>query len=167
MLDIYQKCHPETYKNIINETSMIEVKTIFLENNNVQRLPVYATSGSAGFDFYSVEDALIKSKDVVVIKTGISLEIPQGFELQVRSRSGLAAKNKIFVLNAPGTIDSDYRGEVCIILANLSDQDFLVSKGDRIAQGVVSRYEKVQFTLSKSLSETDRGSNGFGSSGIK
>jgi len=169
MLEIYQKINDIDYEFLIRRShlKMTEIKIVFSENNEIKRLPVYATNGSAGFDLYSVEDLSIKPKDIAVVKTGISIEIPSGFEVQIRSRSGLAAKSKVFVLNSPGTIDSDYRGEVCVILANLSDNDFVISKGDRIAQAVLSKYEIAKFTLLDSLSETSRGANGFGSSGLK
>ena len=120
-----------------------------------------------GFDLYSVDDIIIPPKEVSIIRTGISAEIPSGFEMQIRSRSGLAAKSKVFVLNAPGTIDSDYRGEICVILANFSDKDFEVLKGHRIAQAVIAKYEKADFNLVESLTNTERGDSGFGSSGIK
>ena len=145
----------------------MEIKIIFLENNTVQKVPLYATEGSAGFDLYSVDDIIIPPKEVSIIRTGISAEIPSGFEMQIRSRSGLAAKSKVFVLNAPGNIDSDYRGEICVILANFSDKDFEVLKGHRIAQAVIAKYEKADFNLVESLTNTERGDSGFGSSGIK
>ena len=103
----------------------------------------------------------------VIVKTGLFIELPIGYEAQVRPRSGLAAKSGVTVLNAPGTIDADYRGEIGVILVNLSDKTFTVEHGDRIAQLVVAKYERAEWSLTESLSETDRGSGGFGSTGIQ
>ncbi len=135
--------------------------------SNSAELPEYKTSGSAGFDVKSNEDKTIKAGKWALISTGIFVEIPLGFEIQVRSRSGLAFKSGIFVLNSPGTIDSDYRGEIKIILANFSDDDFEVSKGDRIAQLVVSKVFQAEIIETKNLSETQRSDGGFGHTGIK
>ena len=143
----------------------MEIKIIFLENNTVQKVPLYATEGSAGFDLYSVDDIIIPPKEVSIIRTGISAEIPSGFEMQIRSRSGLAAKSKVFVLNAPGTIDSDYRGEIKICLVNLSNDPFTIKDGERIAQMVIACHETAQFVLVTKLSETERGEGGHGHTG--
>ena len=131
-------------------------------------LPRYVTEGSAGMDvFAAIENGMtIKPGGIVLIPTGIAIALERGYECQVRSRSGLAAKNGIFALNAPGTIDSDYRGEVKIILANFGNEDFLINRGDRIAQLVVAKYEKVEWEIVKELPITIRGEGGFGSSGI-
>lgn len=129
-------------------------------------IPEYQTSGAAGFDFHSVEECVIGFKEWKLIKTGLAFEIPNGFELQVRPRSGLALKNGISVLNSPGTIDSDYRGEVGIILINHSKEDFCIKVGDRIAQGVIAEVMQVGFEVTDELSQTARGADGFGSSGI-
>ncbi len=135
-------------------------------------IPQYQTDGSSGFDFHAIEDIIIHSGDTVLVKTGLSFEIPKGFELQVRPRSGMSLKTKLRVANSPGTIDSDYRGEVCIIMDNISHRDpypftesALITKGDRIAQGVICPIIRAQFEEVEELSSTDRGEGGFGSSG--
>jgi len=131
------------------------------------KLPVYKTQGAAGADICSNEDLVIKSGARAVVATGLFPEIPDGYELQVRSRSGLAAQNGLFVLNSPGTIDSDYRGEIKVILANLGDEDFVISKGDRIAQIILSPVLQAHFVETDELSESSRGEGGFGSTGVK
>ncbi len=130
-------------------------------------LPKYQTSGSAGMDVYAAieENIVIESGKTKMIPTGLAIALPQGYECQVRSRSGLAAKSGIFALNAPGTVDSDYRGEIKIILSNFSDNDFTISKGDRIAQLVITKYEQVSWVEKENLDETERGVGGFGSTG--
>ncbi len=130
-------------------------------------LPHYATDGSAGMDIYAAVDEpiTIDPQSTVLIPTNIVIELEVGYECQVRSRSGLAIKNGIFALNAPGTIDSDYRGEVKIILSNFGKEPFVVSRGDRIAQLVFAKYEKATFVEVSELSETKRGAGGFGSTG--
>lgn len=131
-------------------------------------LPVYASDGAAGADVkaYLKEPILIKPGTSCLIPTGLRLAIPPGFEIQVRPRSGLALKNQITVLNTPGTIDSDYRGEVGVILINHGKQDFIVTPGMRIAQLVVAPVILGNFVLAKELIETSRGSGGFGHTGI-
>lgn len=129
-------------------------------------IPKYASSQAAGFDFHALESYIIRSGEHALIKTGLAMEIEVGYEIQVRSRSGLALKHKLMVLNSPGTIDSDYRGEIMIIIANFG-KDFEIKKGDRIAQGVVNRLPQVEIEEVKKLSQTQRGANGFGSTGIK
>ncbi len=131
-------------------------------------LPRYATNGSAGMDICaSLEaDMTIARGAIVLIPTGLSIALPHGYECQVRSRSGLAAKNGIFTLNSPGTIDSDYRGEIKVILANFGSEPFVVKHGDRIAQLVVARYESVEWREVEELGATDRNIGGFGSTGI-
>ena len=128
--------------------------------------PEYQTSGSAGCDLKASSDLVVRAGQRTVVGTGLKVEIPPGFEGQVRSRSGLAAKNGIIVLNSPGTVDSDYRGEVKVILFNTSNEDFFVKKGDRIAQLVFSQVFHATFSKSEDLSKTVRGGGGFGSSGI-
>ena len=129
-------------------------------------LPEYKTSGAAAFDFESVIDIIINPNETKIIPTGLAFEIPDGYELQVRPRSGLSAKTKLRVSNSPGTIDSDYRGEVCIILDNISSEEsYTINKGERIAQGVISKVEKITFEEVENLSETERGEAGFGSTG--
>jgi len=131
-------------------------------------LPHYATEGSAGMDIYAAIDSpiIIEPNSTVLIPTSIAISLPIGFECQVRSRSGLAAKHGIFALNAPGTIDSDYRGEIKIILSNFSKEPFVINRGDRIAQLVIARFEKIEWEILDKLDETSRGSGGFGSTGI-
>lgn len=131
-------------------------------------VPAYKTSGAAGADVCALIDSpvTIPAGKRAVVPTGLFFEIPEGYEVQVRPRSGLAAKNGITVLNTPGTIDSDYRGELMIILINLGDKDFVINSGDRIAQIVVAPVTQGVFELTDSLSETERGAGGFGSTGV-
>ena len=130
-------------------------------------LPKYETTGSSGMDLSAnIEETVsIAPGKISVIPTGISVSIPNNFEIQIRPRSGLAAKNQISVLNTPGTIDSDYRGEIKVILINLSEKIFLVKKGDRIAQMILCPVVKAKLTEVDSLDDTSRGSSGFGSTG--
>lgn len=145
---------------------MIEIK---VQNCSKNDLPTYATHGSSGFDLRAdvPRVTVLPPGERAVIPTGLHFEIPEGYELQVRSRSGLAVKNGIFVLNSPGTVDSDYRDEVCVILCNLGDQNFEIKPGDRIAQGVIVGVEKASLIeVSEVSREEDRG-GGFGSTGIE
>lgn len=146
---------------------MLEIKVKKLDNK-IEKLPKYETEGSAGFDLRARidEDVVVKAGEVKLIKTGLAFELPEGYEGQIRSRSGLALKNNLFVLNSPGTLDSDYRGEICIILANFGKNDFVVTDGMRLAQMVISKYEKVEIKEVSELSDTKRGTGGFGSTGI-
>ena len=132
-------------------------------------VPAYKTSGAAGADVcaYLDKPVTIKKGTRAMIPTGLFCAIPDGYEIQVRPRSGLAAKNGVTVLNAPGTIDSDYRGEICVILINLGDEDFTVQNGDRIAQLVVAPVTQGIFVRAEQLDETERGAGGFGSTGVK
>lgn len=130
-------------------------------------LPVKQSKGAAGFDLYANEAAVIKPCENKLVKTGFSLELPSGFEAQIRSRSGLALKNKVFVLNSPGTIDEDYRGEVGIILMNLGAADFTIKKGDRIAQMIISELPSIILEEVSELAATPRGEGGFGSTDKK
>ena len=132
-------------------------------------LPKYETTGSSGLDLTAnIEGSIsIEPGKISIIPTGISVSIPKNFEIQIRPRSGLAAKSQISVLNTPGTIDSDYRGEIKVILINLSEKVFLVKEGARIAQMVLCPIVKAKLTEVKSLDDTDRGSGGFGSTGEK
>ncbi|MBQ9548487.1 MAG: dUTP diphosphatase [Bacteroidales bacterium] len=138
-------------------------------NKGSNPLPAYATGLSAGMDVRAnnAEPITLAPLGRALVPTGLYLEIPAGFEVQVRPRSGLAAKKGITVLNAPGTIDADYRGEVCVILVNLSDQPFVVERGERIAQLVLARHETIEWEEVADLSETGRGSGGFGSTGTR
>ena len=129
-------------------------------------IPQFKTEGSAGMDVQSREDFILKPGHFKIVKTGLSCAVEPGYELQVRPRSGLAAKNGVTVLNTPGTIDSDYRGELKVILINLSDRDFVVNSGERIAQIIVSPVTVADFKITDSLSDTQRGEKGFGSTGV-
>ncbi len=131
-------------------------------------LPTYQSEGSAGMDIVAAVDEpmTVAPGEIVLVPTGLAIALPMGFECQVRSRSGLALKHGIFALNSPGTIDSDYRGEIKIILANFGREPFVISRGDRIAQLVVARYERIEWELVDSLPVTNRGSGGFGSTGL-
>lgn len=142
----------------------MEIKII---NKSKHELPAYETIASAGMDLRAniSESVTLQPLERAVIKTGLFIELPIGYEAQVRPRSGLAAKKGITVLNAPGTIDADYRGEVGVILVNLSNEAFTLSDGERIAQMVIAKHERAQWVESSMLSETDRGSGGFGSTG--
>ena len=137
-------------------------------NKSKNDLPNYSTIASAGMDLRANIDApiLLKPLSRTIVKTGIFMELPIGYEAQVRPRSGLAFKKGITVLNSPGTIDADYRGEIGIILINLSKENFIINSGDRIAQLVVCKYEQPLIKLSDSLGETKRGKKGFGSTGV-
>ena len=128
-------------------------------------LPEYATQGSSGVDLRSSEDYIIKPFERALVATGIKLAIPAGYEVQVRPRSGLALKHGIIIPNAPGTIDSDYRGEVKVILMNLGREDFIIKAGDRIAQMILAPVAKISWEECAELEETARGSGGFGSTG--
>ena len=132
-------------------------------------LPKYETEGSSGMDLAAhIENSiLIEPGNTVMVPTGIAVSIPKNFEIQIRPRSGLAARNKISVLNTPGTIDSDYRGEIKVILINLGEKTFTIEKGTRIAQMVLCPIVKARFKEVESLGETPRGSGGFGSTGTK
>ena len=138
-------------------------------NNSNNPLPAHATEGAAGLDLRAYLDSpvTLQPGERKLIPTGLIMEIPKGYEGQVRPRSGLALKHGITVHNAPGTIDEDFRGEVGVILINLSDMPFTIYSGDRIAQLVVAKYEKVEFCCTYSLSETERNEGGFSSTGIK
>jgi dUTP pyrophosphatase len=131
-------------------------------------LPRYATEGSAGMDVYATVDKPVEIAPgaVAMVPTNLAIALPKGYECQVRSRSGLAAKNGIFALNAPGTIDSDYRGEIKVILANFGKEPFVIQTGDRIAQLVIAQYETIKWNEVNSLDETSRGDGGFGSTGV-
>lgn len=138
-------------------------------NNSPFDLPQYATAFSAGMDLRAniEQSVLLTPMERVIIPTGIYIALPEGFEAQIRPRSGLAAKFGITVLNTPGTIDADYRGEIKVILINLSKDTFEIKCGERIAQMVIARYEKANWIQTNSLDDTIRGKNGFGSTGTK
>ena len=138
-------------------------------NRSKHKLPSYETTSSAGMDVRAnIENPIeLKPLDRVLIKTGLFLEIPSGYECQVRPRSGLALKKGISVLNSPGTIDADYRGEIGVILINLSNENFVVQDGERIAQLVFAEVNQAQWEVTAVLTDTERGAGGFGSTGIK
>jgi dUTP pyrophosphatase len=142
----------------------IDVKVKLLSNSAI--IPEYQTKGSVGFDLHSTRDFIIYPNETVLVPTGISVSIPDGYEIQIRPRSGLAVKHGITVLNAPGTIDSDYRGEIKVALINLGSRDVSFKLGDRIAQAVIAPVVKGNFTQVDTLDETERGSCGFGSTGM-
>lgn len=143
--------------------------TIKIINKSNHNLPNYETMSSAGMDLRAnlSEPRTLKPLERTIVGTGLFLELPVGYEAQIRPRSGLAAKNGITVLNAPGTIDADYRGEIGVILVNLSNETFTINNGDRIAQMVIAKHERAQWQEVSSLTQTDRGEGGFGSTGTK
>lgn len=144
----------------------IEIAIQRLPNGGGLPLPAYASEGAAGMDVVAAETLTLRPGTRHAVATGFAIAIPAGFEVQVRPRSGLALKHGITCLNTPGTIDSDYRGEVKIILANLSDDNFEIKRGDRIAQLVPARVQRATFAEVATLSETARGAGGFGSTGV-
>lgn len=145
---------------------MIEIKVI---NKGHHPLPKYATEQSAGMDLRANidEQIVIQPMQRLLIGTGLHIALPKGYEAQIRPRSGLALKHGITVLNSPGTIDADYRGEIGVLLINLSDKDFVINDGERIAQMVIARHEQAQFALVEALDETERGEGGYGHTGVK
>lgn len=143
--------------------------TINIINKSSHALPHYETIASAGMDLRAniTEPIILKPLERTIVKTGLFIELPIGVEAQVRPRSGLAAKKGITVLNAPGTIDADYRGEIGVILVNLSNEDFSIENGERIAQLVIAKHERAEWQEVNELSTTERGEGGFGSTGTK
>ena len=131
-------------------------------------LPFYETEGSAGMDLkaYIEEPVVLKPGQRMLVPTGLYIELPAGYEAQIRARSGLAIKKGIGLVNGIGTIDSDYRGEIKVILINWGDEDFVIENGDRIAQMVIAKYERIEWEIADDLSETERGSGGFGHTGV-
>lgn len=142
----------------------MRVKIINKSNN---ALPAYETASSAGMDLRAFvdDDVVLKPFERKLIPTGLYIELPEGYEAQIRPRSGLAIKSGITVLNSPGTIDADYRGEIKVILINLSQDDFTIKSGDRICQMVIAKHEKAEFVEVNEISETERGAGGFGHTG--
>ena len=138
-------------------------------NRSNHALPSYETIASAGMDLRAnITDAIaLKPLERTIVKTGLFIELPIGYEAQVRPRSGLAAKKGISVLNAPGTIDADYRGEIGVILVNLSNENFIIENGERVAQLVIAKHERAEWIEVEELTETSRGDGGFGSTGTK
>ena len=145
---------------------MIKVQVV---NKGHQQLPAYATLQSAGMDLRANLEAsvVLRPMERKLIKTGLFIALPEGFEAQVRPRSGLALKHGITVLNTPGTIDADYRGEIGVVLINLSQEDFVIEDGERIAQMVIARHEQAELVVVEELDETERGAGGYGHTGVK
>lgn len=145
---------------------MVKIKIV---NRGSQQLPAYATPESAGMDLRAniTEPIVLHPLERRIIPTGLYIALPQGYEAQVRPRSGLAFKHGITVLNSPGTIDSDYRGELGVLLVNLSNEDFTVEAGERIAQMVIARHEQGEFVEVEELDDTERGAGGYGHTGVK
>ncbi len=141
--------------------------TVKVINRSAHALPAYETVAAAGMDVRAniTEPVILKPLARAMVPTGLFVELPVGYEMQIRPRSGLAAKHGLGVLNSPGTIDADYRGEIKVILVNLSDTEFVLNPGERIAQMVVARHERVEWSQVEALSDTDRGAGGFGSTG--
>ncbi|MDI6602362.1 MAG: dUTP diphosphatase [Thermoanaerobacteraceae bacterium] len=147
---------------------MVNVYIKKLVNDENLPLPHYASEGSAGMDIYAYveEEVMMKPGDIKLIPTGYAVKIPEGYEIQIRPRSGLALKHGITVLNSPGTIDYDYTGEIKIILINLGKNDYVIKKYDRVAQMLLNKIEKIQFICTDVLPITERGNGGFGHTGI-
>ncbi len=145
---------------------MVKVKIVNKSNND---LPKYSTEHSAGMDLraFLEEDVVLKPLERFLVPTGIYIELPEGYEAQIRPRSGLAVKHGISIVNSPGTIDADYRGEIKVILINLSNDDFVIKSGERICQMIIQKYEKADMIEVEELNETERGAGGFGHTGIK
>jgi|SRR3989344_3437408 len=144
---------------------MVNIKIKKLHSEAIT--PKYAHQGDAGMDIYSVEELIIPSKERGLVKTGLSFEIPEGYEIQVRPKSGLALNHGLTILNTPGTIDSGYRGEICVIIFNSSAKDYQVKKSEKIAQIVLKKVESMDIEEVNELSDSSRGQGGFGSTGIK
>ena len=149
----------------MSKSNNINVKVLKL--NSDAMIPEYKTNGSAGFDLRTTETMLLAPKETYIFKTGLAFEIPEGYEMEIRPRSGLSAKTKLRVANSPGTIDSDYRGEVGIIIDNIGNEPITIQAGERIAQGVIKEVIKAKFIEVSELSITERGKGGFGSTGKK
>ena len=142
---------------------------IKIVNRSKHSLPAYSTEFSAGMDIRANidNDIILEPMKRVLVRTGLFLEVPEGYEAQIRPRSGLAIGKGITVINSPGTIDADYRGEVCILLINLSDEKFIIKDGERICQMIIARHERVEWISTDNLLETNRGTGGFGHTGKK
>lgn len=145
---------------------MVKIQVV---NRGHQQLPAYATAQSAGMDLRAnlAEPIVLHPLERRLIPTGLHIALPEGYEAQVRPRSGLALKHGLTVLNSPGTIDADYRGEIGVVLVNLSQDDFVVNDGERIAQLVIARYEQATLVTAETLDETERGEGGYGHTGVK
>jgi dUTP pyrophosphatase len=149
-----------------DNANMVKIKVV---NKGRQQLPAYATSQSAGMDLRANIDSPITLHPMErrIVPTGLYIALPPGYEAQVRPRSGLALKHGITVLNSPGTIDADYRGEIGVLLINLSNEDFIITEGERIAQMVIARHEQGEFEVVTELDDTERGAGGYGHTGVK
>lgn len=145
---------------------MVKIKIV---NRGTQQLPAYATPQSAGMDLRAniTEPITLQPMERRIIPTGLHIALPEGYEAQVRPRSGLAFKHGITVLNSPGTIDADYRGELMVLLINFSQEDFVIQEGERIAQMVIAKHEQAEFVEVETLDETERGTGGYGHTGVK
>lgn len=152
----------------MNDIIEIKIKRVSGNFDDIP-LPAYATSGSSGMDIRAAvtDELAVHPKEIIIIPTNLSVEIPSGYEIQVRPRSGLAANHGIGILNSPGTIDSDYRGEIKIVLINLGKKDFIIKRGDRIAQLVVSKVYSARLVNKSNLNQSHRGEGGFGHTGDK
>jgi len=146
-----------------------KISKVNVINQSKHALPSYQTEHAAGMDLRANLETSITLKPLqrALVPTGLFIELPEGHEAQIRPRSGLAYKSGISIVNSPGTIDADYRGEIKVLLVNLSDQDFIVEDGERIAQMVVARYERITWNEAESLTDTERGAGGYGSTGVK
>ena len=145
----------------------MSIKVLVKKINENAKVPSYAHSGDAGVDLYAAKDTVIPPHDRALVPTGLKIAIPDGYEGQVRPKSGLALKHGITVLNTPGTVDAPYRGEVGVILFNSSDKEYMAKSGEKIAQMVFCKVENAEFELADELPDTDRGEGGFGSTGLK
>jgi dUTP pyrophosphatase len=136
-------------------------------NNSKHNLPEYRTESSAGMDLAAniEKPVILKPLERIIIPTGLFIELPVGYEAQIRPRSGLAIKNGITILNSPGTIDADYRGEICVIIINLSEKDYIINDGERICQMIISKHERVEWEKVELINNTERGEGGFGHTG--
>lgn len=145
----------------------MSIKVLVKKINENAKMPSYAHPGDAGVDLYAAKDTVIPPHGRALVPTGLKIAIPDGYEGQVRPKSGLALKHGITVLNTPGTVDAPYRGEVCVILFNSSDKEYMAKSGEKIAQMVFCKVENAEFELADELPDTDRGEGGFGSTGLK
>jgi dUTP pyrophosphatase len=163
---LFVACFFRTFATCLKGIEMITVKVV---NKGHQQLPAYATPQSAGMDLRANldEPVVLKPLERKLIKTGLFIALPEGYEAQVRPRSGLALKHGITVINTPGTIDADYRGEVGVCLINLSQEEFVINDGERIAQMVIAKHEQGDFVVVEELDETERGAGGYGHTGVK
>ena len=159
--------------NIVSETNITKLQTMIIKFKKLNKnaiIPEYKTDLSAGFDLNVLLEEgeyILKKEEIKLFKTGLAMSLPKGYEAQIRSRSGLSLKNGVIVLNSPGTVDADYRGEIGIILMNCGSEDYKIENGDRIAQMVIAKYEKADIEIVDELDETERGNGGFGSTGNK